>query len=255
MSWALRTAVDGEAAAAALTAAGTPHLGISEEGGVATVWFAERPATLPLPGTLEEVPDQDWNAAWKAGIEPVVVGRVAVVPPWLEPPAGAEVVVVIDPGMAFGTGHHETTTGCLAALQELDLAGTRVVDVGTGTGILAIAAALLGATQVEAVLDDPEATAVARANVAGHHVAVAVRDGSVDAVVGGPADVVVANLTTDVIVRRAAALAGLLREEGLLIASGVSLARVEEAVDALQAAGLAVTVRPGREWAVLLAHR
>src|SRR5690606_11673606 len=115
---------------------------------------------LPLEGTLEEVPDQDWNAAWKAGIEPVVVGRVAVVPPRLEPPAGAEVVVVIDPGMAFGTGHHETTTGCLAALQELDLAGTRVVDVGTGTGILAIAAALLGATQVEAVDDDPEATAV-----------------------------------------------------------------------------------------------
>ena len=229
--------------------------GASEEHGRATLWFATRPAVdLPLPGRWEEVPDTDWNSAWKADMRPVVVGRVTVIPPWLDPPAGSDLVVVIEPGMAFGTGHHETTTGCLAALQELDLHGRRLIDLGTGTGVLAIAAALLGAADVVAVDHDPEAVAVARRNVRSHDVAVDVREASA-ADVTEPADVVVANLVTDTLIELAGPLQRLLRPRGTLIASGASIERAGEVAAALAAAGLTARSRSGRQWAVLIAHR
>lgn len=239
---------------AALEAAGL--LGISEEDGVATLWFAERPAApLPLRGDWMQVDDADWAAAWKDGLQPVAVGRVVITPPWLQVPQPSDaVVLVIEPGMAFGTGHHETTTGCLAALQEQPLDGRSVCDVGTGTGILAIAAARLGAAHVVAVDLDPQAVACARANVARHDVPVEVRLGSVDAA-GGPFDLVLANLTTADLVLLAAPLAGLLAAGGVLVASGTSVERAREVVAALAAEGLSVQVRPGREWAVLRAWR
>ncbi len=254
-AWAYRTEVglDGcNVHLAALEAAGL--LGIVEEDGRATAYFPARVADLPLPGRWEAVPDVDHLAAWRASIEPVVVGPFAITPPWREAPE-AEEVLVIEPAQAFGTGHHETTVGCLAALARLDLAGARVDDVGTGTGVLAIAAARRGAAEVRAVDVDPIAVATARANAATNGVAVAVAEGSVAALGGSPADVVVANLDTATLSALAADLAGRLAPGGVLVASGVSVERSDEAVAALEAAGLDVETTPGEAWVVLTARR
>ncbi|MBA2530074.1 MAG: 50S ribosomal protein L11 methyltransferase, partial [Euzebyales bacterium] len=156
-------------------------LGVVEESGRATVYLRRRSDHLPLAGRWEPVPERDYNAAWRESIEPVTVGAVTIVPPWLPTPADAREVLVIEPAQAFGTGHHETTTGCLAALQELALAGRRVLDVGTGTGVLALAAARLGAAEVVAVDTDPLAVAAAARNADVNGVVVDVRAGSVHA--------------------------------------------------------------------------
>lgn len=251
-TWALRTGLGLEEVnvhLAALEAAGL--LGLAEEGGVATAYFPARVDGLPLHGVWEAVPERDWLAVWKEGLEPVTVGALTVTPPWIDAGPGA---IVIDPGQAFGTGHHETTTGCLAALQELDLAGRSVLDVGTGSGILAIAAARVGAGRVVGVDTDPLAVTAARANAEVNGVDVDVREGSAEAAAPERFDVLVANLDTDTLARLAPALAARLAPGGALIASGVSRGREPEAVAALAATGLPPLTRPGREWVVLLAH-
>jgi ribosomal protein L11 methyltransferase len=122
--------------------------------------------------------DENWAAAWRAHFTPRPVGRrLLIVPPWDERPANGRTVITIEPGRAFGTGHHGTTAGCLEALEavvERDRPA-RMIDVGTGSGILAIAAARLGVGAVLAVDDDPDAVACAMANVARNHVADRVR--------------------------------------------------------------------------------
>lgn len=251
-TWALRTGLGMEAVnvhLAALEAAGL--LGLAEEDGVATAYFPARVDGLPVHGDWEAVPERDWLAVWKEGLEPVTVGALTVTPPWIDAGPGA---VVIDPGQAFGTGHHETTTGCLAALQELDLAGRRVLDVGTGSGVLAIAAARLGAKGVVGVDTDPLAVAAARANAKVNGVDIDVREGSADAAAPERFDVVVANLDTDTLSRLAGALAERLAPGGTLIASGVSRERQPEAIAALTRAGLPPLCRPGHEWTLLIAR-
>lgn len=250
MTWALRTALPLDEVNLhlhALEAAGL--LGIVEEDGVATAYLPQRCADLAVDGVWERVPDVDWNAAWKAGIRPVTVGAVTIVPPWLD--ADGDIVLRIEPGQAFGTGHHETTTGCLAALQELDLRGRRVLDVGTGTGVLAIAAARLGAGPVVAVDSDPLAVAAATANSAANATTVTVLHGSADGV-AGTFDVVVANLDTATLVATATNLTSRLVAGGVLIAAGVAVEHADEASTALGATGLSLSVRPGHAWALLL---
>jgi ribosomal protein L11 methyltransferase len=260
-TWVLHTDVSTDEVnlhLAALEAAGL--LGIAEESGQARIYLPRRCADLPLAGWWEQVADLDWNEAWKAGIEPVTVGVVRIVPPWLAGDAdGAAVTLVIElviePAQAFGTGHHETTTSCLAALQRLDLSGRRVLDVGTGTGVLALAAARLGAGEVVAVDTDPVAVTTALGNADRNGLQLDVRPGSIEVAGAQPFDVVVANLDTDTLVSLAAALAARLRNDAVLIAAGVSRPRQGEAVSALQAAGLAVSAHPGREWTLLMGRR
>ncbi len=170
------------------------------------------------------VEDEDWAARSQADLRRVAVGRLVVAPPWdLPPEPGGEArTIVIQPSMGFGTGHHETTRLCLLLLQQVRLAGRRVLDVGTGSGVLALAAARLGATDVEGIDCDEDALAAARDNIVLNRLedrvrlrAADLRDAALD-----PADVVVANLTGALLVARAAGLAALLSPGGTLVASG-----------------------------------
>ena len=255
-TWALRTGAtldEVNVHLAALESAGL--LGMAEEHGSTTVYFSRRVDDLPLTGDWEPVADRDWNSAWKAGFDPVVVGDVSVIAPWHLREAGTAITLVVEPAQAFGTGHHETTTACLAALQDLDLQGRSVFDVGTGTGVLALAAKALGARRVVAVDIDPLAVEAATANAAQNNLAIEVVAGSADAAGGERFDVVVANIDTATVSRLAGALVAALRPGGDFIGSGVSNERSAEAVAALQAAGLAVTAAPGVEWALLTGRR
>lgn len=254
VTWALMTEVDLDTAnlhLGALEEAGL--LGLVEEDGRVVAYFDRRCEGLPLTGRWEPVEDRDWNAAWKAGIEPVTVGAVTITPPWIEVHGALE----IEPAQAFGTGHHETTTACLAALQEIDVQGKDVLDVGTGTGVLALAAKQLGARQVLAVDTDPAAVEAATGNARANGLLVEVRQGSTE-VAPGHYDVVAANLDTRTVCELARALCARLADDGILVVSGVSRARVPEAAEALSAAGLAVEMREGLDWAVVTgrpAHR
>lgn len=231
----------------ALEAAGL--LGLVEEHGATTVYFPEQVDALPLAGEWEPVPDTDWLSAWKAGLEPITIGAMTIAPPWAATPGD----LVIEPGQAFGTGHHETTAGCLEVLQELAPGGRSLLDVGTGSGVLAIAGARAGAAPVVAVDTDPAAVAATRRNAAVNGSALDVREGTVE-VVTGRFDIVLANLDTATVTRSAAALAERLARDGVLVVAGVSLEREGEAARALRAMGLDVACRRGREWTMLVAR-
>ncbi len=148
---------------------------------------------------IEPLADADWSAAWREHFRPVAVGRTLLVaPPW-EIPAGSDrVVLAIEPGRAFGTGHHGTTAGCLELLEALVGARrpARAIDLGTGSGILAIAAARLGVADVLACDTDPDAIAATKANAARNGVEACVRAVVADAAALGaePAPLVLANL-------------------------------------------------------------
>lgn len=244
-----------------LEAAGV--LGLAEEDGTTTIYLPAPVDDLPLAGRWEPVADVDWSAAWKADLDPVTVGAVTVAPPW----AARAGDLVVDPGQAFGTGHHETTTACLDALQRLgapassveELAsGTArlecsVLDVGTGSGVLAIAAARLGAPVVVAVDTDPASVAASRHNAEANGVAVDVRQGSVD-MASGRFDLVLANLDTASLTRLAAQLVDRVAAGGALVVSGVSNEREDEATAALRAAGASPTAHRGREWTTLVSR-
>ena len=230
-------------------------LGAVEQDGSTTLYLPRRREDLPLAGRWKEIADQDWNQAWKAGIEPVVVSNVAVVAPWLPPPPDPAVILVIEPAQAFGTGHHETTTSCLAALQDVALQGASVFDVGTGTGVLALAAKALGADRVLASDIDPLAVAAAAENARSNGLNVEVVAGSVDAAGTELFDVVVANLDTTTLSRLAADLVARVAPGGILIVSGVSNERNAQARGALEAAGADVRVSNGAEWSLLTATR
>lgn len=226
-------------------------LGTAEVAGGTDVYFAERVDGLDLPGDWEHVADQDWHAQWQARMTPVAAGPWTVTPSWRA--TGAPDEIVIDPGQAFGTGHHETTAWCLRALGDLGwLDGCRLLDLGTGSGVLGIAAARRGATVV-AVDVDPLAVQAAQVNAQRNDVRLDVRLGDTDVVAGERFDVVVANLTSAVLTQIAAALAALLTRDGTLIASGIGNERAAEVVSALRNAGLVPAPTPGLEWTLVRA--
>jgi ribosomal protein L11 methyltransferase len=188
----------------------------------------------------DDVADEEWARRSQAHLRSVRAGRVVVAPPW-DVPAAAEdvIVVVIDPSTGFGTGHHETTRLCLRLLQDVGLDGARVIDVGTGSGVLAIAAARLGAREAIALDEDPDALANAAANVVMNGVehAVAIERADLADFHAAPADVVTANLTGAVLQRHAERLRALVAPGGALIASGFT---VDESAAVIAAFGAAV---------------
>jgi ribosomal protein L11 methyltransferase len=205
------------------------------------------------------VDDADWAEAWKASYVPQRIGRIVIVPSWTdEPVAEGEVEVRLDPGMAFGTGLHPTTRGCLALLQRLDPMPPRVLDVGSGSGILGIAALRLGARQVVAVDTDPVAVEATAANAALNGLGgrlVAIR-GSVDAAPPGAMPLVLANLVAALLVELAPALAVRTQPGGTLVASGIVVSRAAEVLAALDGAGFRLAERlDDGEWVSLRMER
>jgi ribosomal protein L11 methyltransferase len=181
-----------------------------------------------------DVADEDWAARSQANLKAVTVGNIIVAPPWDVPARGT--FITIQPSMGFGTGHHATTRLCLAALQQVDLEGRSAVDVGTGSGVLAIAASLLGASPVLAIDDDPDAIESARENVElnpGADVDVRVLDLRTAGL--APFDLVLANLTGGLLVQAAARLQGLTDRDGMVILSGFMTHEEAAVLDAFDA--------------------
>jgi ribosomal protein L11 methyltransferase len=188
---------------------------------------------LPFPGEVAAVAEEDWSERWKEGLAPFAVGRVFIRPSWTAaaPPSGS-VEVVLDPGMAFGTGTHPTTSLCLAALDALLGArpGAAVLDVGTGSGLLAIAAAKLGATRVAGTENDPMALRVAAENASRNGATVELHLAAPEDV-RGTFDVVVANILANTLAELAGPIAAKLAPGGVLLLSGL-LAGQEQGVRA-----------------------
>ncbi len=181
------------------------------------------------------VSDENWAARSQADLPAVRVGRVVVAPPWCPPPnpEPADVVVTLRPALGFGSGHHPSTRLALQGLQRLDLSGRHVLDLGTGSGVLAIAAVKLGARRATGIDRDPDALDSARAGVDANRVAaeVELRRQDVADVPPASAPIVVANLTGAALIRLAPVVAAILEPGGRAVLSGV-LAEEEAAVAA-----------------------
>jgi len=195
--------------------------------------------------TVRTVAEQNWNARWEASIEPVRAGPFLLCTTDADVPAAhADATVLrIDPERSFGTGHHATTRLALRLLADAVAPGDRVVDVGTGTGVLAIAARRLGARSALGVDTNPHAVANARENATQNEVAdgVTIRAGSVDAVPDNAgADVLVANITRAVLLDLLPAFRRRLADDGTLLLSGLLVADADRMTDALRAHDLVV---------------
>jgi ribosomal protein L11 methyltransferase len=209
---------------------------------------------------VRPVADEDWAEAWKASYAPQRIGRVVVVPSWASEPLGPdEVAVELDPGMAFGTGMHPTTRGCLALLQTIAPMPARVLDVGCGSGILAIAALRLGAHRADGLDTDPLAVEATLANAERNGLAerVTATVGSLPEEASSRYPLILANLVAAVLVDLAPRLAAHLAEDGTLLASGIIAPKAAAVEAAMRRAGLRVDERlDDGEWATLrLARR
>jgi ribosomal protein L11 methyltransferase len=186
--------------------------------------------------------DRDWGEAWRAHFHPLRVGRrLLVAPPWDVPETPDRLVVVIEPGRAFGTGHHGSTAGCLTLLERAveRAAPASAIDLGTGSGILAIAAVKLGVPTVLAVDDDPDAVAVAEGNARANGVSARVACRCQDAATldAPPAPLVLANLLTAAHTRLATWYRRLVRPGGLLLLGGILDAEADVMRERLDAVG------------------
>lgn len=220
------------------------------------------PGAGPSPIECFALPEQDWNSSWKASWQPLPVGkRLIVCPSWTDPPdAPGRIVLGLDPGMAFGTGTHFTTGSCLEFVDEVMAEappGTDVLDVGTGSGILAVGALLLGARSALGIDVDADAVAEARQNAERNNV----QDrftATANPLTGseGRFGLVLANLMAQVILRLADPLAATVAPGGALVTSGVLLCHEDEVGRAMRERGLVqADVRRDDHWVTTLWRR
>jgi ribosomal protein L11 methyltransferase len=201
--------------------------GLTEDAGSVLAFFDQQ-LNLPFAGTWVQADDTDWIAAYRASVLPVIIGDVTITPPWLEPLGDAKVQLLLEPGLAFGTGQHQTTHMAILALQGLPLTGRRVLDVGAGTGILAMVAAKLGAIAF-GVDNDSSTLKVALENAVQNNVTVDFRAGVLEDMLPlAGFDVVVANLFAELHGLLMPQYKAVLAQGGRLILTGI-LAGTEQA--------------------------
>ncbi|MDP3059126.1 MAG: 50S ribosomal protein L11 methyltransferase [bacterium] len=207
--------------------------------------------------TIKEVQDEDWASSWKQYYRPQKIGkRLLIKPSWEEVAVDEGIVVVeLDPGMAFGTGTHPTTIMCLEYLEALNLNDAKVLDLGTGSGILAITAALLGAVAVDALDFDPLAVRVAKENVLLNKVddLVTVEQSDMFAKACGKYHVIVANIVARIIIAAVPKVKEYLHTGGVFIASGIIQDKLASVTETLVGNGLVVKqIKREGEWVALL---
>ena len=212
-------------------------------------FLRERFTTLGINAeiSVSGVNEEDWANSWKAYYKPIKIGeRIVIVPAWEKYSANeGEIIVRMDPGMAFGTGTHETTRLVIQLLEKYVKSGMRVADVGTGSGILAICAAKLGAKECKAYDIDPVAVKVARENV---------KDSGLEEVVscdvsdllrgvdktGGAYDVICANIVADIIIRMTPDVHELMDEKTVILASGIIVERADDVISCFEENGFKI---------------
>ncbi|HIE8424037.1 TPA: 50S ribosomal protein L11 methyltransferase [Clostridioides difficile] len=207
--------------------------------------------------SLDQVNEADWANAWKAYYKPTKVGQRVVVKPTWEDYAMQEgdLIIELDPGMAFGTGTHETTSMCIRELEKYVNKDSKVFDIGCGSGILAIAATKLGAKEVVAVDLDEVAVKVAKENVLENKVekSVSVMHGNLTDVIKDKADVIVANIIADIIKILAKDVQNFMKEDAIFISSGIILDKVEEVKESLIENGFEIVeVQKLGEWSAIV---
>jgi ribosomal protein L11 methyltransferase len=250
-----------------------PELGFSVRAGEAVLVRAYVPSSelgavlvAELRAAMEAFPavelvakpiyEQDWAVSWREFFGVVDAGRrLVVVPSWIEhDPRPGQVPLRLDPGQAFGTGHHETTRLCLLALEDVVRPGMDVLDVGTGSGILSIAAVKLGAARVHALDIDPIAVEVARKNCAENGVGgqVQLAAGTLTAEHERCYDLVLANISTPANIALAAAFGAAVKSGGTLVLSGILAPDAASVRDAMQEQGFRLqAMRHERDWCLL----
>jgi ribosomal protein L11 methyltransferase len=208
--------------------------------------------------SISEVNEEEWATAWKKYYKPVKISnKITVIPTWEEyDPAEGEVVVELDPGMAFGTGTHPTTRMCIQAVEKVVKTGDRMIDVGTGSGVLSIAAAKLGVSRVTAFDLDDVAVKSARLNVKLNKVQdiVTVKQNNLLDHVEETADVITANLLAEILLRFPEDAARVTKPGGYFIASGIIKAKGRQVEEALTAHGFTIAEKlQSEEWIALIA--
>ncbi|GIN60406.1 ribosomal protein L11 methyltransferase [Robertmurraya siralis] len=211
--------------------------------------------------TISEVNEEEWATAWKKYYHPVKISeKFTIVPTWEEytPVHSDELIIELDPGMAFGTGTHPTTVMCIQALERTVKQGDHVVDVGTGSGVLSIAAGLLGAEKIQALDLDEVAVNSARINIKlnkVHDRATVSQNNLLDGITG-PVDVVVANILAEVILRFTDDAARIVKQNGYFITSGIILQKKQEVKEAMITSGFEIVETIQMEdWVAFIAKR
>ncbi|MGG3563808.1 50S ribosomal protein L11 methyltransferase [Neobacillus rhizosphaerae] len=212
--------------------------------------------------TISEVNEEEWATAWKKYYNPVKISeKFTIVPTWEEytPVSSDELIIELDPGMAFGTGTHPTTVMCIQALERTVKPGDRVIDVGTGSGVLSIAAAMLGAEDVRAFDLDEVAVTQARLNIKLNkvHPSVSISQNNLlDNVEENSADVIVANILAEVILRFTDDAARVIKPGGAFITSGIIKQKKDQVKEALVNSGFEILETILMEdWVAIIAKR
>ena len=211
--------------------------------------------------SIVEVNEEDWATAWKQYYHPVKISeRFTIVPTWEEyaPVSTDELIIELDPGMAFGTGTHPTTVMCLQGLEKVVKEGDTVIDIGTGSGVLSIGAALLGAKNVHALDLDEVAVRSAQENIVLNKVddKVSVFHGNLLDTVKEPADVVVANILAEIIMSFTDDAFSIVKPGGLYVTSGIIGAKRDDVKATLEASGFVIEdVLLMEDWVAIIARR
>jgi len=210
--------------------------------------------------SISEVHEEDWASGWKKYYKPIQVSdKILITPTWEEVASNSsKIIIELDPGMAFGTGTHPTTVMCIQALEKVIKGKEEVIDVGCGTGVLSIAAAKLGAGQILAMDLDEVAVKSAKLNTKLNHVdhLIKIKQNNLLDHVEKQADVIIANILAEVILRFISDVARVLKPNGRFIASGIIQTKADTVMKAIEKAGLVIEDRLVKEdWVTFIAKK